>query len=132
MLVNLASLVLRLGVGIMFMAHGLQKTFGLFGGSGIGGFTNALAGMGFSPASLWAYLAAYTELVAGLFLVIGLCVRSCAAALLIVMLVALVKVHLAKGFFLSAGGFEYIFIIMTICIALLFLGGGKFGITKKF
>lgn len=132
MLTNLASLFLRLGIGVMFMAHGAQKTFGAFGGAGIEGFSKALESMGFNPPLVWAYAAAYTELVAGLFLIIGLLVRLSSASLIIVMLVALIKVHMSKGFFLSAGGFEYIFIIVTACAALLFLGGGKFGITRKF
>jgi len=40
-------------------------------------------------------------------------------------------VHLAKGFFLSNGGFEYVFVIISVCIALIIIGGGKFSIFKK-
>lgn len=131
-MIDLASLVLRLGIGLMFMAHGAQKAFGAFGGSGIKGFSQALSGMGFSSPLFWAYLAAYAELLGGLFLVLGLFVRTATVFLMLVMLVALVKVHLPKGFFLSGGGFEYIFVIMAACIAIMLLGAGKFGITKKF
>ena len=131
-MVDIARLVLRLGLGIMFMGHGLQKAFGAFGGAGIKGFTKMLSGLGFQPAVFWAYLAAYTEFIGGLFLILGLFVRSSATLLLIVIFVAAVKVHLAKGFFLSAGGFEYNFIIIMMCIALIFLGSGKFGINRKF
>ena len=128
---NVASLVLRLGLGIMFAGHGMQKVFGLFGGSGMQGFSKMLAGLGFSPAPFWAYLAAYTELVGGIFLILGLLVKSASLLLLVEMLVAVFKVHLAKGFFLSGGGFEYNFIIVSVCIALISLGPGKYRLKKR-
>jgi len=131
-MVDLGILVLRLGLGIMFTGHGAQKAFGLFSGPGIAGFSKMLSGLGFAPAVFWAYLAAYVELIAGAFLIFGICVRSSAILLLILISVAAIKVHLAKGFFLSAGGFEYTFIIAAICIALIFLGAGKFAIIGKF
>lgn len=129
---NLAILVLRLALGFMFVAHGTQKAFGLFGGPGIGGFSEMLSGLGFKPSVLWAYLAAYTELIGGIFLIAGLFTRGSAAALLILIVVAASKVHLRKGFFLSAGGFEYTFIIAAICIALIITGPGKYAIIQSF
>lgn len=131
-MINWASLVLRIGLGIMFMAHGLQKTFGLFGGPGPKGFSEMLSGLGFAPAIFWAYLAAYVELIGGLCLILGFLVRTSASLLLILIVVATLKVHLTKGFFLSSGGFEYNFIIISICIALMLMGPGKYGINSKF
>ncbi|MDD2689995.1 MAG: DoxX family protein, partial [Candidatus Omnitrophica bacterium] len=58
-----AGLILRICLGIVFVGHGLQKAFGLFGGPGINGFSEALFAMGFKPAIFWAYLAAYVELI---------------------------------------------------------------------
>jgi putative oxidoreductase len=131
-MMELASLILRLGLGVMFMAHGLQKTFGLFGGPGMDGFSKMLAGLGFSPATFWAYLAAYVELLGGLALITGLSTRISSLLLLILIVVATAKVHLAKGFFLSNGGFEYNLIIACVCLALMIMGTGKYGINKKF
>ncbi|MDD5115702.1 MAG: DoxX family protein [Candidatus Omnitrophica bacterium] len=130
-MLNWGALVLRLGLGIMFMAHGLQKSFGLFDGPGIKGFAGMLSGLGFAPAIFWACLAAYTELIGGLLLILGVQVRLCALLLFILIVVAGIKVHLAKGFFLSNGGFEYTFIIASICLALIFLGAGKFSVLNK-
>lgn len=131
-MVDLASLILRIALGIMFMGHGAQKVFGLFAGPGIKGFSQMLSGLGFQPPAFWAYLAAYVELLGGLCLILGLGTRIASLLLLIVIIVAAIKVHLAKGFFLSSGGFEYTFIIMSACLALLLLGTGKFGLNRKF
>ena len=129
---DIASLVLRLGLGVMFVAHGLQMSFGLYKGPGVAGFSKMLAGMGFTSATIWAYVAAYTCLVGGACLIIGLCTRIAIIPLVIFMIVAVVTVHLKKGFFLSTGGFEYNFIILCALIALFILGAGKISITEKF
>ncbi|MCX5700029.1 MAG: DoxX family protein [Candidatus Omnitrophica bacterium] len=129
-MMDLAILILRLGLGIMFVAHGLQKAFGLFDGPGIAGFSGMLSGLGFNPPIFWAYIAAYAELIGGLFLILGFLSRGSAAMLLVLIIVATWKVHLAKGFFLSQGGFEYTFIIAVVCLSLILLGPGKFSITK--
>ncbi|MDD5730688.1 MAG: DoxX family protein [Candidatus Omnitrophica bacterium] len=126
------SLPLRLGLGIMFAAHGLQQAFGMLGGPGLQGFAKMLSNMGFGPSVFWAGLAAYSELIGGLCLILGIFTRLATIPLLIFMLVAVIKVHLAKGFFLSAGGYEYNFIIVCGLISLLITGPGKFSLTKKF
>ena len=127
-----ALLVLRLGLGVIFIAHGLQKAFGMFSGPGVKGFSEMLSGLGFRSVLFWVYLAAYTELIFGLLLAIGLFTRPAAVLLLILILVAIYKVHLSKGLFLSNGGFEYTLLIACVCIALIILGAGKFGITDRF
>jgi putative oxidoreductase len=131
-MVNYGILTLRLGLGAMFFAHGLQLAFGRLGGPGVEGFSKMLSSLGFAPALFWGYLAAYTTLVAGLFLILGIFTRLAAASLFIFIIVAALKVHWAKGFFIQAGGFEYNFIIACVCIALMILGGGSFSLTKKF
>ena len=129
-MLDLGILVLRLGLGIMFMAHGLQKTFGAFGGPGIKAFSEMLSGLKMAPPLFWAYVAAYTELLGGLFLVIGLQTRLSAAMLLVLIVTAAITVHLKKGFFLSNGGFEYTFIIACVCLALILSGPGRFCIFR--
>ncbi|MFH1640897.1 MAG: DoxX family protein [Candidatus Omnitrophota bacterium] len=131
-MMHLASLILRLGLGVMFMAHGAQKALGLFGGPRIEGFSKMLSGLGFSPAVFWAYVAAYVELLGGLSLIIGFGTRISSALLLILITVATLKVHLAKGFFLSGGGFEYNLIIACALLALIIQGSGKIGLSGKF
>jgi len=130
-MLDLGILVLRLALGIMFVAHGLQMVFGLFGGPGVKGFSQMLSGLGFAPAMFWSYIASYTVLLGGLLVIIGVQTRLAAILLLIFILTAGIKVHLNKGFFLSNGGFEYTFVIAAICLALILLGPGKFSVFNK-
>lgn len=129
---DLASLVLRLGIGIMFFAHGLQIALAKFNGPGVQGFAKMLSGMGFAPPLVWSYLAGYSTLIGGLCLITGFATRIATIPLFIFMFVAIVKVHLSKGFFLVNGGYEYPFVILCALIAIMFLGTGKYGITKNF
>jgi putative oxidoreductase len=127
-----ASLILRLGLGTMFLAHGLQKAFGLFDGPGIDGFATMLSGLGFSPPVFWAYAAAYAELLGGLFLILGILTRISSALLLVLIVVAAATVHARNGFFMMAGGFEYNFIIACACVALILLGPGELSLNERF
>jgi len=104
----------------------------MFGGPGINGFSDMLASLGFKPAIFWAYVGAYVELLGGIFIIFGIFTRAAALFILIFMVVAAFKVHLAKGFFIQAGGFEYNFVLICVCIALMLLGPGKFSIHAKF
>jgi len=129
---DIALFLLRFSMGILFVAHGSQKVFGAFGGGGISNFSAMLSGLGFNPPLFWAYLAGYVELLGGLFLLAGFLTRTSAALLFILIIVATLKVHLTKGFFLSNGGFEYNFVITCVLLAILIAGPGKFSLIKKF
>ena len=126
-----AALPIRLGLGMVFIAHGLQKAFGLFDGSGITGFAEMLKGLGFPLPGMLAYAVAYIEFIGGIFLVLGLFTRGTAFVLALVMLVAMAKVHLENGFFLSAGGYEYTLVIVCSLLSLLSWGGGNLSFDKK-
>src|SRR5687768_12825165 len=87
-----APLVLRVPVGIIFIAHGAQKLFGWYGGYGLQATGEAFASMGLIPGFLMASLAGGAEFFGGLALVFGLLVRPAAAVLAITMLVAIFAV----------------------------------------
>ncbi len=131
MLKEWAMLPLRVGVGAMFMAHGMQKAFGLFEGPGIKGFAGMLENLGFAQPEFWAYVAAYVELLGGLCLILGIFTKVAAILLAALITVATVKVHLKNGFFMGNGGWEYNFVIMSALIALLLGGPGKLSINSK-
>lgn len=123
-------LIVRVFLGVIFVAHGAQKIFGLFGGPGLEGtiayFRSAL---GVPPAL--AALAAFTEFFGGLAVFVGLLTRPAALGLIAVMLVAVAKVHWRNGFFLNmslqpgkAHGFEFNWALIGMALALLVGGGG--------
>ncbi|MGM0439698.1 MAG: DoxX family protein [Chlamydiota bacterium] len=127
-----ASLPLRIGLGIMFIAHGMQKVFGAFGGSGIGGFEVLLNDLGFTMPLFWAYFAAYTELLGGLCLLLGIFTRIAASALFILIVVAGVTVHLNSGFFANNNGIEYPLVIASATLSLALLGSGRYALSHRF
>ena len=84
-----AHAVLRIGAGLLFMQHGLQKLFGMFGGMGPnGGSVELMSQMG---------LAGVIETFGGLLIVIGLFTRPVALVAMLEMLGAFVIAHLPRG-----------------------------------
>jgi putative oxidoreductase len=81
--------LLRVGAGLLFMEHGFQKLFGMFGGAGPGGGT--------VPLMSQMGLAGVLELVGGVLLVIGLFTRPVAFLLAGEMLVAYFQAHAPHG-----------------------------------
>ena len=83
--------VLRVGTGLLFLEHGLQKLFGAFGGVGSAGGTVPLASQ--------LGVAGALELVGGALIVVGMLTRPVAALLFIEMVAAFVIAHLPQGGF---------------------------------
>jgi putative oxidoreductase len=98
---SFGPVALRLAVGVVFVAHGAQKLFGIWGGGGPSGTAAFFAHLGLSPAFLLALLVGFVELLGGLLLLAGAFTLYAAIALTINMIVAVWKVHLANGFFLN-------------------------------
>jgi len=119
---------LRLIVGLIFLMHGSQKLFGLFGGGGLTGTAGYFASIGLEPSGLLALLAGSGEFFGGLLLMMGLLTRPAAILTSIVSVVALLTVHLANGFFMSNNGFEYILILLVVSLAIFIAGSGKYSV----
>jgi len=112
--------VLRLAVGVVFLAHGGQKLF-------VVGFGNVAAFMGkigIPAPMLAAIVVTVVEFFGGLALVLGSFTRWAAALLAINMLVAIMMVHLKAGFFLPAG-VEFALTLFAANVALVLLGSGE-------
>lgn len=129
---DIALFILRLAVGMIFVAHGAQKAFGLFGGPGIVGFATFVGTLGFTPALFWATLAAVGELGGGLLLILGIFPRICAAVIAVIMFVAVVFVHGAGGYFAANKGFEYPLFIFMVSVALILTGGGRLALFNRY
>ncbi|MEN9935622.1 MAG: hypothetical protein RLZZ387_2201 [Chloroflexota bacterium] len=112
--------ILRVVTGAVFLAHGLQKLL-MFGLPGTAGF---LGSVGIPAAELMAPLLIALEVGGGLALILGLFTRYVGVALALNMLVALLTVHISKGFFVADGGYELVLLLGAASLALTFLGSG--------
>jgi putative oxidoreductase len=119
---RLAVVMLRLLLGGVFVLHGSQK---LLGGGGVAGFAGTLSRIGIEPHVPLAWVVAITEFVGGICVFFGFLTRFWAAGLAIDMGVALFKVHLANGFFISKNGFEFVLTLGVLAVAVVFMGPGS-------
>jgi putative oxidoreductase len=122
----IAETFLRIVVGIMFLMHVSGKL--TVGPSAVA--TSVMAKNGLEPAILWAYVIIFLELVGGVCLIVGLFTRFFAAALAIEMLVALLVVHLTKGYAAAGGGYEYVLLIGAACFLIAIRGGGPYSVDR--
>jgi len=132
---DVAALVLRLLLGIVFFPHGMQKLIGWFGGYGFSGtmdmFTTKLG----IPV-LFAFLAIMAEGLGSLGLITGLLTRVAAFGIAVNMAVAVYMMHWQNGFFMNwfgnqkGEGYEFHLLAIGMALALLVKGGGKWSIDK--
>ncbi|MCB0192383.1 MAG: DoxX family protein [Anaerolineae bacterium] len=116
--------ILRIVVGIVFLVHGYQKLF-LMGFGGVAGFFGSL---GIPLPMVAAIVVTLLEFFGGLALILGLFSRWIAIPLAIDMLVAIGTVHLANGFSVSNGGYEFVLTLMAASITLALAGSGALSI----
>ncbi|MEN6521453.1 MAG: DoxX family protein [Armatimonadota bacterium] len=126
-----APFIIRLVLGIIFMAHGAQKLFGLFGGGGIGGTAQFLQSLNVPLPVFSAWAVALVEFLGGLFLVIGLFTRIISVLIILDMVVAIVLVHGKRGFFAGGGGFEYNLALIAMALSLVLSGPGAFAVFRS-
>ena len=131
-----AAMITRIALGLAILPHGLQKTFGLFGGYGLEGTLGFFTGTLGVPW-LVALLVILGESLGALSLIVGFMTRFSAASLILIMLGAVQMVHFNNGFFMNwygnqAGeGFEYHILVIAMALSLVFSGAGRFSIDKK-
>ncbi|MDA1183048.1 MAG: DoxX family protein [Acidobacteria bacterium] len=119
-------LVIRIALGLVFVAHGGQKLF-VFGLDGVPAF---LTQAGFPFPVLNAAAITGVELLGGLALLVGLATRAAAALTAVSMLVAILTVHLASGFFLP-NGYEYPLTLMLVSVGLVLSGAGAYSLDAR-
>jgi putative oxidoreductase len=118
-------LILRLVIGVIFIGHGAQKLFGLFGGGGRRGTERMVASLGFRGAGALAVLAGVAEFFGGLLVLLGLVTPFGAAAIIGMMTAAIVTVHVPRGFWNTNGGIEFPLALMAAAACLSFTGPGR-------
>lgn len=115
---GLAVLVLRVMVGVVFVYHGGQKLFGVFGGPGVKGFSGYLKSLGIPFPEVNAYMAGGAEFFCGLALIAGLWARLAAIPLIFTMIVAIAVATGKNGFNIVSGGFEYNLVLIVALTAI--------------
>lgn len=123
---DIAPLVLRLTLGVIFIGHGWGK---LFGEGNPAGFAGWLGSMGLEPSYLLAVAAGLAETFGGALLIAGLFTRAAASSLVVVMLVAIGFVHLDAGMF-GKGGYEFQLLLLVGVVSLLIQGAGKHSVDE--
>ncbi len=131
---DIALTILRLVLGVVFLAHGAQKMLGCFGGFGFHATMGFFTNMGM-PAPV-AFLVICTEFFGGLGLIVGLLTRIAALGIGVEMIGAIFMVHLQNGFFMNwfgtqkGEGFEYHLLVIAMSAALLLRGAGAFSLDR--
>ncbi len=118
---DIALLLIRVGLAAVFIAHGWDKlnnmdgTVGFFSSIGLSAF--------------WAYLIAYIELLGGVSMLLGVFTGWSGILLAMTMVGAIALVKISKGFL---GGFEFDLMLFLAALAISFAGSGKYTLMKVF
>ena len=125
--VDLSLLVMRLGLGIVFIAHGYNH---IFGGGKVAGTARWFESLGMRPGIMHAWTASLTELGAGVLLILGFATPLACAGIVGTMLVALMTNHLKNGFFIfrPGEGYEYVLTLTLVALGLAGLGAGRWSV----
>ncbi|MFD9942057.1 DoxX family protein [Nonomuraea sp. NPDC059023] len=120
---DLAALISRVTIGVIFVAHGWQKWQ-----NGLGPTSQMFTQSGVPQPELAAGFTTVAELVGGSFLIIGLLTRLAALALLCVSLGAIIFVHGKNGIFVTDMGWELVGALGAACLLLLAAGAGRISV----
>ncbi|MCD9021528.1 DoxX family protein [Cohnella silvisoli] len=121
-------LIIRVVIGLLFVGHGAQKLFGVFGGYGPKGTGGFMESIGLKPGVAMAILAGLMELVGGALFTIGFLTPLAAILIALTMLGAIVKVHAPNGLWSTANGYEYPLVLLVVVIGVAFIGAGDYSI----
>jgi putative oxidoreductase len=117
--------VLHIVVGLLFVGHGAQKLFGVFGGHGLEGTAGFFESLGLRPGRFHATAAGVNEFVGGALLALGLVVPVAAALLIATMVAASLTAHRGKGIWNQNQGIELPLVYSVIAFTLSAVGAGS-------
>ncbi|MEV0945482.1 DoxX family protein [Rhodococcus sp. NPDC049939] len=121
---NLALLIARIGLGVVFIAHGWQKFFD----NGVRVTQEGFAQMGIPFPEISAVAAAVIELVGGFALLVGVLTPVAGILLFLVMLGAMMLVHVENGVFVTDGGYELVVALGVGSLLIAAVGAGKISV----
>jgi len=127
--------ILRLVLGVVFFAHGAQKTLGWFGGFGFSATMGFFTQQAHLPAP-FAFLAICAEFLGGIGLILGLLGRVAAFGIACNMIVAIAMVHWRFGLFANwsgnqkGEGIEFHLLAIAIALAIMIKGSGAFSMDR--
>ena len=116
-----ALLIFRAVLGVIFVAHGVDKMFF----SGMDEITGQFSALGVPQPHTSAYLAAFAEMLGGAALVVGLLTTFVAGALALLMACALYFVHMGNGLFAADGVVEYPLVLIVSLLMIVVFGSGR-------
>ena len=113
---------------MVFIYHGSQKLFGIFGGSGVGGFTQYLQSFGIPYPQVNAWLAGGSDFFCGLALFFGLFARWAVFPLISNMGTAIFYVMGKNGFNIIQKGYEHNMVLIAVLTVIPLVGSGRYSI----
>jgi putative oxidoreductase len=117
---------MRFSTGAVLVPHGVQKALYV----SVSQFAGNIASKGFPMPGLLAYLTFFTELVAAACLALGLFTRLAALMVWVEMAVIMIKFNGIYGYFWTNRGIEYALLLMLLCTAIFFRGGGPYSLDR--
>lgn len=125
---DVGLLIVRLVVGGLLAAHGLQHLTTRLGGHGIAGNAEFLRSLGYRGARAMAWLHGIGEIAGGVMLALGLFTPLASAAIIAVMVNAAVAVHAPNGLWVQQNGYEYPLVLSTVAAGMALTGPGALAI----
>jgi putative oxidoreductase len=122
---DVALLLIRIMLGVVFIVHGLPKVMA----SGM--FVGFFGSIGIPMPELMVPLVGVIEVLGGALLIAGVMTNAAGWVLAFTMLVAAVAAHGKAGFNIMNGGYEYALTLAVMCVATAHLGAGKFSLSRK-
>jgi putative oxidoreductase len=122
---DLGTTMLRGTIGTLFMGHGAQKLWGMFGGHGIEGTGGFFESLGLRPGERHARAAGVAEFGGGLLLALGALTPLASTVISSAMITAIRKAHIKQGPWAAEGGYEYNLVLIAACTALAEVGPGR-------
>lgn len=126
---ELGLTILRVVLGVIWIAHGVPKLTG-----GIEGTVNFLGGLGIPAPVLAAWFVALLESLGGFLLLVGWLVTPVALLLSIEMLVGIIVLHAPNGFYVVGSGhdgIEFSLLLIASLLAMIFCGPGLAAVDNR-